>query len=154
MVCYPSQRHPHAKVGPNLLDYYVVGPEDVNSGTNKDGKQCRNNPKCADTKDLGPITPGRYKMNFDVRPEHQGWNMYQLEPLPNDWIHHKGRGLRYDLAKHGIGSYRGGFEFHVGSITYGCINVEKTNPKAVDQYRALFMLLQMEDGDNFLTVLP
>lgn len=84
-------------------------------------------------------------MNADTRPQHQGWGLYRLEPWPHHWYN----GLLYDL-----GLSRGGFELHIGSVTFGCIDADKTNSQAVDQYHAMQFLLQAEDGNNYLTVLP
>jgi hypothetical protein len=84
-------------------------------------------------------------MNFDNRPEHQGWGDYRLEP----WPHHKGDGIRERLHLR-----RGGFELHIGSITHGCINADKTDPQAVDAFHAMQRLLGAEDGNNWLTVNP
>ncbi len=122
-----------------------LGPEGVSSGADEGTQKCKDNPACSDTKNLGPISPGRYKMNADQRPEHRGWGMYRLEP----WPHHSYDGLLYTL-----GQMRGGFELHIGSVTFGCINANKTSPQAVKQYHALEKILQFEDGSNFLTVVP
>jgi hypothetical protein len=84
-------------------------------------------------------------MNFDNRPEHQGWGDYRLEP----WPHYFGEGILERLH-----ITRGGFELHIGSITHGCINADKTDPHAVNQFHALQQLLSSEDGNNWLTVTP
>jgi hypothetical protein len=86
-------------------------------------------------------------MNTDTRPEHQnlGFNVYRLEPYPYDpW--------RGPLTRMGLA--RGGFELHIGSRTLGCINADKTNPQAVQQYHDIDRMLQFENGSNFLTVTP
>jgi hypothetical protein len=70
--------------------------------------------------------------------------MYRLEP----WPHHSYDGLLFRLGA------RGGFELHIGSITFGCINADKTNPQAVNQYHDLQRMLQFENSSNFLTVTP
>jgi RHS repeat-associated protein len=102
-----------------------VGPGGVHSG---DPGGCRDNPKCANNWGSGPIQPGRFKMNFDNRPEHQGWGDYRLEPSPYHWWH--GPLERLHMA-------RGGFELHIGSITHGCINADKTDPQAVGAFHAM-----------------
>jgi RHS repeat-associated protein len=120
-----------------------LGPSGVSSGADNGQQKCKDNPACGNTRDLGPISPGTYKMNFDTRPEHQGWGDYRLEPSP----HHFWDGTLYKLHL-----ARGGFELHIGSITFGCINADKTNPDAVSQFHQLQQLLQSEDGNNFLNV--
>jgi hypothetical protein len=93
-------------------------------------------------------------MNLDTRVEkrpdgtiwdHAAGGQYRLEP----WPHHSWDGFFYNR-----GWTRGGFELHVGSITFGCINADKTNPAVVEQYQNMRILLKAEDGKNFLTVVP
>ena len=48
----------------------------------------------------------------------------------------------------------GGFELHLGTISLGCINADKRNPAAAQQYQQLNQLLQSENGSNYLTVVP
>jgi RHS repeat-associated protein len=119
-----------------------VGPGGVHSG---DPGDCRDNPKCANNFGSGPIQPGRYRMNFDNRPEHNGWGDYRLEPSPYSRWH--GPLERLHLA-------RGGFELHIGSITHGCINADKTDPQAVGAFHAMQQLLGSQEGNNWLTVNP
>lgn len=71
-----------------------------------------------------------------------------MRPLPSFLL--KARRASLTLA----GRISGGFELHIGSITFGCINANKTNPQAVQQYHDLQRMLQFEDGSNFLTVVP
>jgi hypothetical protein len=100
------------------------------------------------TKDKGPITPGNYKMNLDTRVDtydHAAAGQYRLEP----WPHHFWDGFFYNH-----GWTRGGFELHIGTYTFGCINADKTNPGVVEQYHNMQILLKAEDGKNFLTVIP
>ncbi len=137
MIC--TSNNPPPAVGPQWQ--VQVGPNGVASGAD----QCKNNDDCVNSRNKGPITPGRYRMNADTRPQHQGWGLYRLEPWPHHWYN----GLLYDL-----GLSRGGFELHIGSVTFGCIDADKTNSQAVDQYHAMQFLLQAEDGNNYLTVLP
>ena len=127
-------------VGPTW--YVQVGPGGVHSG---DPGDCRDNPKCANNWGSGPIQPGRYKMNFDNRPEHNGWGDYRLEPSPYSRWH--GPLERLHMA-------RGGFELHIGSITHGCINADKTDPQAVGAFHAMQQLLGSQEGNNWLTVQP
>ena len=119
-----------------------VGPEGVHSG---DPGPCRDNPQCVNNWGSGPIQPGRYKMNPDTRPEHHDWGMYRLEPTPYHWWH--GPLERLHLA-------RGGFMLHIGSITHGCINADKTDPLAVGAFHSMQQLLDSEQGNNWLAVQP
>ncbi len=137
MVCTSS--NPPPPVGPQWQ--MQLGPDGVASGAGT----CKNNDNCVNKRNQGPITPGRYKMNLDTRPQHAGRGVYRLEPWPHNWYD----GLLYDLDL-----TRGGFELHLGSVTFGCINADKTNPQAVNDYQALQQLLQAEDGNNYLTVVP
>ena len=84
-------------------------------------------------------------MNFDDRPEHHGWGDYRLERWPHQWWY--GLTERFHLS-------RAGFELHIGSITHGCINADKTDPQAVDDFHAMQKLLASEEGKNWLTVKP
>jgi len=76
--------------------------------------------------------------------------MYRLQPT--QWS--KWDSFLYFLAAFGIGNKRGGFEFHLGSITHGCINADKFDPRAVEQYNAIRRMLEAENGSNYLTVVP
>ncbi len=80
-------------------------------------------------------------MNKDPRPEHPTW--YRLESIPpvRWWEYYTG--LR-----------RSGFALHPGTLSEGCINVDKTNPAAAQQYEQLLQMLDAEQGDNFLFVEP
>jgi Protein of unknown function (DUF2778) len=128
-----------------------LGPNGVSSGADKGEQKCKDNPACENSKDLGPISPGRYKMNLDTRDtsaqpggyNHAAAGQYRLEP----WPHHIWDGLMFKY-----GGSRGGFELHKGTITFGCINANKNDPGAVNQYNQLQQLLQSEDGSNFLNV--
>jgi hypothetical protein len=50
------------------------------------------------------------------------------------------------------GLRRSGFALHLGTLSEGCINVDKTNPGAAAQYKQLLQMLDAEQGDNFLFV--
>ena len=84
-------------------------------------------------------------MNYDTRPMHQGMNVYRLQPWPHNW---------YDGLLYYSHLERGGFELHLGTISLGCINADKRNPAAAQQYQQLNQLLQSENGSNYLTVVP
>jgi RHS repeat-associated protein len=142
MTCTENATPP---VGPRWE--LTLGPQGLHSG---DPGKCRDNPSCTNNKNTGPIEPGRYKMNPDQRPEHQGWGLYRLQPVK--WS--KWDSFLYDLSSIGIGNKRGGFEFHIGTRTHGCINAESSDPLAVNQYHAIQRMLEAEDGFNYLTVVP
>jgi RHS repeat-associated protein len=126
-----------------------VGPTDVSSGDNDGGTQCKDNPNCSGRKykGHGPIEAGEYKMNPDPRPGHEG--QYRLEPEPPiiKWY-------REWLPGWVPGSQRGGFRLHLGSRTHGCINVLYDDPVARAQYLAMQLLLDSEEGNNWLLVTP
>jgi hypothetical protein len=115
----------------------VVGPSNVFSGVGP----CRNNPQCADKGDEGPVRPGNYRMNRDDRPGHD--RFWRLEPTPKipGW-------------KCALGIERCGFEFHPGHVSLGCITVNSGDKAAMQQYDGLNELLNREDGNNTLTVVP
>jgi RHS repeat-associated protein len=119
-----------------------LGPEGVHSG---DPGDCRDKPDCALTHG-GPIIPGRYKINPDLRPEHAGWPLFRLEPMP--------RLSKFDALLVKLNLERGGFELHIGTITHGCINAQNGDPQAVRQFYAIQGLLQSESGNNQLLVIP
>jgi hypothetical protein len=120
----------------------IVGPENVASG---DGT-CQDNPQCTGRKYMkkGPIEPGDYKMNRDIRPGHPG--RFVLEPVPAN------PGWRLRLPGWMPGSLRGGFLLGLGSATHGCITVLKEDPTARAQYGKMLQLLQAEQGSNYLRV--
>jgi len=142
MTCTSSY---NPKVGPKRV--LQLGPQGLHSG---DPGPCQDKPKCTNVKNHGPVQPGRYILNPDERPEHRGWGMYRLQPT--QWS--KWDSFLYFLAAFGIGNKRGGFEFHLGSITHGCINADKFDPRAVEQYNAIRRMLEAENGSNYLTVVP
>lgn len=118
-----------------------LGPEDVHSG---DPGDCRDNPECVN-KHGGPIVPGRYKINPDLRPEHAGWSLFRLEPMPQL--------TKLEALLVRLNLKRGGFELHVGTITHGCINAQN-GTQAVRSFNAIQALLQSESGNNQLLVIP
>jgi RHS repeat-associated protein len=115
----------------------TVGPAGVFSGAGK----CSDNPGCSNDPYLGPVSPGRYKMNHDDRPVHPGW--WRLEPIP----HVPGWKVRLGLA-------RGGFVLHPGSRSWGCITVDKSDNGVMKYYNLLDSLLNSESRSNYLTVTP
>jgi len=114
-----------------------VGPNGVFSGRG----MCRNNDRCFEQSGIGPIVPGNYNMNQDTRPGKEGF--WRLEPNP-----------KIPWWKFYSGFTRSGFEFHPGGISAGCITVDKTNTRAMDQYNNVNSLLGQENGSNQLTVVP
>ena len=128
MLCFKNLWHDRKEPG-GPANPVQLGPDGVASGGSMQGQtQCTNNNKCANSRFEGPIIPGTYRMNYDTRPLHQGMDVYRLQPWPHHWYD----GLLYDLHID-----RGGFELHLGTISLGCINADKRNPAAADQYRRL-----------------
>jgi len=113
----------------------VIGGDMAHSGA----WFCKDKQKCENAPFLGPIPRGKYRMNKDLRPEHPTW--YRLESIPpvRWWEYYTG--LR-----------RSGFAMHLGTLSEGCINVDKTNPAAAAQYQQLLQMLDAEQNDNFLFV--
>jgi hypothetical protein len=101
---------------------------------------CKNNSSCH-LPYMGPIEPGKYQMSKDDRQGHEFW--YRLEPLP----HIPGWKVR-------LGLERGGFALHLGTFSEGCINVDKNNPDLRQKFNDLLNLLDSEQGDNYLYVVP
>jgi len=127
MICLPDDGGPPSTLGPNGI-FSGLGP-------------CTNDPSCANVNDIGPIAPGNYTMNEDDRPGHEGF--FRLEPDPKipGW-------------KCRIGLKRCGFELHPGHRSLGCITADKTNENTMMQYDNIFDLLDAENGNNHLTVVP
>jgi RHS repeat-associated protein len=115
----------------------IVGPRGVSSGVGA----CQDEPRCKSVPYLGPVQPGEYRMNRDLRAGHEGF--YRLEPVPPI--------PGYLVRSH---ARRGGFGLHPGRRTLGCINVLKDDPKAMQQYKQMLNLLEAEDGQNYLLVAP
>jgi hypothetical protein len=128
LICKETQ----VPVGP--MWQVQLGPNDVESGNGL----YKDNPKCSGIYYSGPIPPGTYKMNADDRPGHENW--FRLEPQPTiSW---------WEIWK------RKGFALHLGTLTLGCINVNKNSPSAVSQFQQIKSLLQSESGKNYLQVNP
>jgi hypothetical protein len=53
-----------------------------------------------------------------------------------------------------LGIERCDFEFHPGTLSLGCITVDKTNQAAMKQYGNVNNLLNRENGNNRLRVTP
>ncbi len=147
MVCQPNaDSFQPAIIGPNGPGAVQLGPNGVASGGSTQGPTpCTNNNNCQNQRFEGPVVPGNYRMNYDTRPVHRGMNVYRLEPWPHQW---------YDGTLYRLGLTRGGFELHLGTISLGCINADKRNPTAAQQYEQVNQLLQLENGFNYLTVIP
>ena len=122
-------------------DSVVLGPNGVTSGDK--GNPCQDNPSpsCIDDRNKGPIVPGNYNMNQDDRPGHKGF--WRLEPNP------KISGWKCLLRLK-----RCGFELHPGTISWGCITADRNNGDTMKQYESVNRLLNQENGDNQLTVVP
>jgi RHS repeat-associated protein len=111
-----------------------VGPNDVQSGLG----MCADQPKCSGIYYNGPIPPGKYKINPDNRPGHQNWFRLEPQPIVPGW----------EIWK------RRGFALHLGTLSLGCINVNKNSPSGVGQFQQLQQLLNSESGNNSLQVNP
>jgi len=137
MICVSNTADEPSFIGPD--EQRQVGPDGVFSGQG----ECRDQPtdECIDDKYDGPIPPGNYNMNEDNRPGHENWT--RLEPSPSipGW-------------KVRLGLVRGGFAFHLGSRSLGCINANKNNPDTANNFQNLHNLVRKERGQNTLTVKP
>jgi hypothetical protein len=123
----------------------IVGPENVTSGAGG----CTNNPQCVGRKykKMGPVEPGKYRMNRDTRAG--GAERVRLEPIPPH------PGWRVWLPGWVPGSLRGGFLLGVGNLTHGCIVVLKGDSKASAQYQKMLELLQEQPtATHELVVVP
>jgi RHS repeat-associated protein len=129
MTCTENAAPP---VGPTWQ--LQVGPNDVSSGL----ENCKDQPSCTGIHDVGPIPPGKYKMNPDDRPGHQNWVRLEPQPTISVWEFWK----------------RKGFALHLGTFSLGCINVSKDSPSAVKQFQDLQKMLQFESGNDYLVVTP
>jgi hypothetical protein len=124
----------------------IVGPENVTSGNGI----CRDNPQCVGRNYgwMGPIEPGKYRMNRDTRVG--GAERFRLEPIPPR------PGWRVRLPGWMPGALRGGFLLGIGDyISHGCIQVVKGDSKATAQYKKLEQLLEAQPiARNELVVVP
>jgi hypothetical protein len=124
----------------------IVGPENVTSGNGN----CRDNPQCVGRKYkwMGPIEPGKYRMNRDTRGGHA--ERFRLEPIPPR------PGWRLWLPSWMPGSLRGGFLLGLGDlVSHGCIQVLKEDGKTSAQYRKMLELLEPQPtASNELVVVP
>jgi uncharacterized protein RhaS with RHS repeats len=144
MICVSNTADDPSFIGPD--EQRQVGPEGVFSGQD----ECENEPECVDESGKGPVVPGNYNMNKDDRPNHKDW--YRLEPTPKV----PGWKVRLGQIPFGtkIGGKRGGFAYHLGYGSAGCINASINNPNAAEQFRRNQALLDRENGSNTLTVTP
>ncbi len=137
MICISNTVDNPSFIGPD--EQRQVGPDGVFSGQG----ECRNKPsnECLEAELYGPVVPGNYKMNKDNRLGHENW--WRLEPSPKipGW-------------KVRLGLVRGGFAFHLGSRSAGCINADENNPVTVADFNNLHRLLLNENGQNTLKVIP
>jgi hypothetical protein len=132
--------------GSRQTEPIMVGPENVTSGTGA----CRDNPQCVGRKykKMGPIEPGKYKINRD--PRVGGAERFRLEPIPPL------PGWRVRLPSWMPGSLRGGFLLGIGDlVTHGCIMVLEEDSKASAQYKKLQQELEAQPtASNELVVVP
>jgi hypothetical protein len=103
--------------------------------------QCTNNPveECQNSRDLGPVPEGPYKIN---RHESRR-GFWRLESIPPVKAWEFKLGLR-----------RNGFMIHPGSISLGCITIDKYDERLMQDYELIDSLLQREEGRNTLEVVP
>ena len=110
-----------------------AGPGGVFSGN----AECENNPSCSSIKDRGPTPPGTY-------------DMVSSEKYGGSWWLKQGFWTR-QFCKLGFG--RCEFFFHEGTISAGCITVNKNNQDARNQFKKIQDLLRTETN-NTMTVTP
>ena len=132
---YSISKHKLVCTSSDGMNTETLGPDGVVSGYN----ECENTPSCADHINKGPIPPGEYQINKDVRDGHEG--RWRLEPVP------KIPGI---ICKSGI--KRCGFQLHKGTISLGCITALTSNPTATADYDNIDKMLNNENGSNTLTV--
>jgi hypothetical protein len=101
---------------------------------------CRNDPKCIDKKEEGPVPPGIYRMNRDERPGREMFWRLEREDKDVSGFDH------YFLGE------RSGFMLHPGSFSYGCITLDRENEELMSQYRRINDILENEDGENWIVV--
>jgi RHS repeat-associated protein len=110
-----------------------AGPDGLFSGQ----QECKDNPDCADEKDKGPTPPGTYEM---IPSEKYGGSWWLKEGF-----------FTRQFCKLGIG--RCEFFFHEGTISEGCITVDRTNENARKQFNDIKKILRT-DPTNTMTVVP
>jgi RHS repeat-associated protein len=110
-----------------------VGPNGVFSGTG----ECRNDPACANDKNRGPVRPG----NYDLIPSSKYGGSW--------WLREGFFGRQ--MCKLGIG--RCEFFLHEGTISLGCITIDRTNEDARKQFGDIKSMLR-GDATNTLQVRP
>lgn len=116
---------------------HQLGPNGVFSGIG----ECTNDPQCSEDTRKGPIPPGSYNMNKDARSGHEDfWRLEPNPPVPG-W-------------KYYLGFARNGFMLHPGTLSLGCITTDKNNADAMRDYHDINNLLNQENGENQLKVVP
>lgn len=110
-----------------------TGPDGVFSGQ----QECKDNPDCADEKSKGPTPPGIYEM---IPSEKYGGSWWLKEGF-----------FTRQFCKLGIG--RCEFFFHEGTISEGCITVDRTNENARKKFNEIKKILRI-DPTNTMTVVP
>ena len=132
---YSISSHTLVCVGNSGNESTKLGPVGLSSGIGP----CANSVNCIDTRDRGPIVPGNYDINPDTRPGKQ--KFWRLEPNPKI----AGWKCRLGLA-------RCGFQLHPGSVSLGCITVDKNNVFALRNYEQVHNLLKKDHPVNKLKV--
>jgi RHS repeat-associated protein len=121
---YSIGAHTLVCVSDNGANKVQIGPDGVFSGMG----DCRNDPNCAAKKDRGPVPPGDYELVPSTKYGGSWW-------LKEGW-------LTRQLCKLGFG--RCEFFLHLGTVTLGCITVDRNNPLAVDLFNRLRDLLNAD----------
>jgi hypothetical protein len=112
-----------------------AGPSGVFSGQGK----CRNQPSCAGKKDEGPIPPGEYEMEYSTK-------------YGGSWWLKDGNQMTRKLCKD-LDIGRCEFFLHAGSVSIGCVTLQKTDPKVMQQFENVKKILK-HDPKNTMTVIP
>ncbi len=132
LVCVSNTADDLDFIGPP--ETIELDPDKVHSGRDEH----KNNPESEDVKDYGPIPTGEYNMFPNENPGREGWWALQ-EP---DWN-------KVDSVLYKLGLKRGGANLHLGSVSHGCITVDRSLKK---DYERLTNLLNKESGNNILKV--
>ena len=91
--------------------------------------------------------------------------MSERGPIPEDdytIVKHESKNLFWRLIsntpkpgwKVSLGIERSGFLLHPGTVSLGCITVDRENASLIDDYRKIDAMLNRENGRNTLVVTP
>ncbi|WP_373777528.1 RHS repeat-associated core domain-containing protein [Glaesserella sp.] len=112
----------------------ITKNDGVFSGRNEGTTKCQNNVSqaCLNSKNYGPTLPGKYKM---IRTDKFG----------GSWWLDEGFFTR-------IFRSRNSFYLHKGSVSWGCITVDKTNAQGMSKYSELEQILKDVDSPEMTVV--